>query len=61
MGYGFDPRSRKILHTTKHVELSPCTLTTEAHSLESMLVNKGSHHNEKPVHYNSRVAPALRN
>ena len=33
--------------------------TTEAHALKAMLYDKRSHHSEKPVQYNWRVAPAL--
>ena len=52
--------------TTESVLLSPRTSATEPsshssrrpHTLEPMLHNKRSHCNEKPTHYNLRVAPA---
>ena len=62
----FDPWSRKVPHAVK--QLSPCTTTTQHYwtcvlqprrcdygslcALESVLCNKKSHHNEKPVHCN---------
>ena len=40
---------------------STCCSYGNLHTLKPMLCNKRSHHNEKPVHHNQRVAPALNN
>jgi len=37
-------------------QLSPC-IPTEAHALQPLLCKNISHHNEKPIHHNWRVAP----
>ena len=31
--------------------ISPCTSSTEAHTLEPLLFNERSHHSEKPAHH----------
>ena len=49
-GPGFHAWSRKIPHATG--QLSPCSTTTEAYTLEPMLHNTRSHHDEKPTHHN---------
>ena len=49
-GREFDPRSRKLPHVAE--QLSPCATTTEAHILDPVFPNKGSHCNEKPTHHN---------
>ena len=54
LGTQFDPWSRKIPHAVE--QLSPCTTTTEAQALEPVLQSKRSHHNEKPIHCNWRLA-----
>ena len=45
-GHRFDPWSRKIPHAMG--QLNPCCTTTEASTLECMLIIKRSQHNGKP-------------
>ena len=49
-GHGFGPWSAKIPHARE--QLSLCTTTSEASTLESVLQNKRSHCSEKPMHDN---------
>ena len=55
-GHGFKPWSGNIPHAAE--QLSSCATTTEPMCLEPVLRNKRSHHNEKHVHCNERVAPS---
>ena len=64
-GHRFDPWSRKIPHAMK--KLGPCATTTEAvcrnygspSTLEAVLCNKRSHHNENPEHPEEAHNPHL--
>ena len=56
-GHRFDLRSGKIPHATER--LSPCT--TWACALQPVLLNKGSHLREKPVHHKWRGTPVCHN
>ena len=49
-GHGFNPWSGRIPHATEQLSLYPTTCQICA--LEPVYRNKGSHHNEKPVHLN---------
>ena len=55
-GFGFNPWSEKTPQASE--KLSLCAYWSLP-ALKPMLCNKRSHHNEKPVHCNWRVALAL--
>ena len=48
-----------VLWNLLATDCEPCPATTEAHTLEPVLLRKRWYHSMKPVHHNWRVAPTL--
>ena len=55
-----DPTCRRATKPVRHNYRSHVPQVLKPACLEPVLCNKGSHHNEKPMHCN-RVAPTRRN
>ena len=60
--WAYVPQLLSLLSRAREPQLlSLRAATTEAHAPRAVLLNKRSHHDEKPAHHNEKVVPARHN